>query len=1252
MSDEKEINEESVELEEITEEVIETLNDEADDELEMIDALDEPISELSEDTSLAESNQWLAQPLLTAATLDWEKIIWASILVLTILTRFWSLGDRVVSHDESLHTHYSYQYYIGDGFAHTPLMHGPFLFHVTAFSYWLFGANDFTARIPVALFGVLMVFIPWFMRHWIGRVGAIFAGVILLISPYSLYYSRYIRHDVYVIVWALIVMMGMFYYFKFKEDRSLYWVAAGLALMYATKEVAFIYTAIFGGFLIIRFLFKIGSLDWFKKAVFSINLPMMLIVLGIGMFGGSMVAELMADSSAAAIAEANGQVHEETHNALLGVLQVAGLVILSGGLFFLADGLKDKLKDYAEFDLIVLFTTFVLPMMTPLLVTFLGKNSLDYNLNRCAVPNSEALNGIQEMTYRLSDPGCRQLLLQSPITTTGLIMVLLLFVSLYVGLWWNRRVWIPAAIIFHVLFAVLYTSVFSNPWGWMTGAVGSLGYWLEQQEVARGGQPWFYYLFVTPFYEFMPVLFSLFALRMWTQHNGYRAATRFWGWMLIIGALIMGLTNWYYNGINRFVGEEFSRMPGLIALAIVLILGAVGWVVLGDTFGRTEKAAAEKRKRVTVDDWFGFVPFSMFWLIATVVAYTIAGEKMPWLSIHIVIPMAFLVGWYFNELLQDFDLAAFVQERTLIFFGLVTLLIAVSALLIGPLFVGEIQFGNQSQVGLQSVGRFMGLAVLTGFVGWLIYRMIDEVPERMRRNTWIFSTFILLGLLTSRFAWMASFPNADLTTEYLVYAHGAPATRQAVMPQLEELSQRLYGDMSLKIYYDNEASWPYTWYLREFDQRVYMGENPGPDAKNADAILVGDANYSKIEPLLGDDFEYMEFTFLWWPMEEYRNITWTSILGDPGVEGEQSLVSSPQWRQGVWDIFFYRNYDSYGDAKGTNFALGSWPLKRNMRLYIRRDALSQLWDKGVGATVIQPPVDLYAAGERPFAPNLIIGQGTLNSPRNVAVANDGRIYIADSGNHQIQVFDSNGAPSNVFGQNGAAPGEFNEPWGIAVDDEFVYVSDTWNNRVQKFTLDGEFVMQFGIGGTPATVNEGGGQFYGPRDILLGNDNTLLVTDTGNHRIQLFDRDGRFMSAVGGQGVRPGEFYEPVGLGIAPDGAIFVADTWNNRIQEFIIADNQLFPVNEWPVDAWDNSQSIVNKPYVAVDPSGNIIITDPEGYRVVYFDRGGNYIGRFGEFTGDTSGFGLPIGIATDASGQIYVVDGDLGVVYRFDPVQ
>lgn len=1212
------------------------------------DAWDEADAVLESDTNAAESNLWLQQPLITNANLDWEKLIWATIIILTIVSRFWGLGDRVMSHDESLHTHYSFQYFNGDGYSHTPLMHGPFLFHVTAFSYWMFGANDFTARIPVALFGILMVFIPWYMRHWIGRTGAIFAGIILLISPYSLYYSRYIRHDVYVIVWALIIMMGMFYYFKNRDDKSIYWIAAGIALMHATKEVSFIYTAIFGAFIVFRLLFKIGNQDWFKKALFTINFPMLLILGGLIMFGGSFAYDhlVLADAETA-----EGMV-EATSN-IWGILQVLGLFLLSGGLFFLADSIKEQLSKFAEFDLVVVFTTFTLPMMVPLLVNFLGKNPQDYNFNRCPVPGAETLSAFQESMFRLSDPVCRQLLIASPVFTTLLFMVLILAIAVYVGVWWNARVWIPAAVVFHVLFAVLYTSVFSNPWGWMTGAVGSLGYWLDQQEVARGGQPWFYYLFSTPIYEFMACIFSWLAVRMWARKNGLHATSRYWGWAMLIGLLAMGLVNWYYNGVYLLFGDSFTRLPGLAALAAVFVFALVGWFVMGDSFGRNDKQEEMRYNRLTLDDWFGFVPFSAFWLVGAFLAYTAAGEKMPWLSIHLVIPMAFLVGYYFNEVFKEFEWSEFVQEKSLIFFGLATLLIASAALLIGPIFTGEIRFGDQSQQGLNSVGRFMGLVVLTGFLAYLLYQRRDQVPQRLRSVAWTFSSFVLLGLLTVRFAWMASFPNADYTTEYLVYAHGAPATSNAVIPQLEELSKRMYGDMRLKVYYDNEASWPYTWYLRDFTDRVYFGENPSPDVRNADAVLVGDANYSKVEPFLSDDFEYMEFTFLWWPMEEYRDISWNSILGNPGLDdpNEQTVLNSASKRQGLWDIFFYRDYTVYGQNVGRDFAVGSWPLKRNMRLYIRRDALGTLWDRGVGATVIQAPIDPYAAGERPFAPNLVAGQGILSAPRNVAVAANGNMYVADSGNHRVQVLDPAGAPLFSFGENGGGEGQFFEPWGIAVDEGFVYVSDTWNNRVQKFTLEGQFVMTFGTSGSPQDPTTGGGQFYGPRDILLGPDNTLFVTDTGNHRVQMFDRDGQFLSAVGGQGVRGGEFYEPVGLAVAPDGSIFVADTWNGRIQEFIMADQQIFPVNEWEVDAWDNSQSINNKPYIAVDPVGNILITDPEGYRVIAFDRAGNYIGRFGAFTGDTSGFALPNGIATDSQGQIYVTDAELSIVYRFDPV-
>ena len=108
-------------------------------------------------------------------------------MILAIITRFYGLGDRVVSHDESLHTQYSYQFYNGDGYVHSPLMHGPTLFHATALSHWLFGDSDFASRVPDAALGCWCC-CPYLLRDWLGRRGALFASFMLLISPYVSYY--------------------------------------------------------------------------------------------------------------------------------------------------------------------------------------------------------------------------------------------------------------------------------------------------------------------------------------------------------------------------------------------------------------------------------------------------------------------------------------------------------------------------------------------------------------------------------------------------------------------------------------------------------------------------------------------------------------------------------------------------------------------------------------------------------------------------------------------------------------------------------------------------------------------------------------------------------------------------------------------------------------------------------------------------------------------------------------------------------
>jgi sugar lactone lactonase YvrE len=265
-----------------------------------------------------------------------------------------------------------------------------------------------------------------------------------------------------------------------------------------------------------------------------------------------------------------------------------------------------------------------------------------------------------------------------------------------------------------------------------------------------------------------------------------------------------------------------------------------------------------------------------------------------------------------------------------------------------------------------------------------------------------------------------------------------------------------------------------------------------------------------------------------------------------------------------------------------------------------------------------------------------VGPGEFSTPRNVTIGPDGRIYIADSGNHRIQVFDADGSFQTSWGEFGVEPGNFNEPWNLAVDESYVYVADTWNYRIQKFTLDGVLEAVYGRNGSPIDQNDPGlGLLYGPRDILLLDDNRLLVTDTGNHRLQVLDRDGNFLQSIGQFGSQPGQFNEPVGLANGPEGSVYVADTWNGRIQQFT---SDFTPAYQWSVNAW-YSQSIDNKPYLATDSAGRIYVTDPEGYRVLIFNAFGDYIGRFGSFGTGPTQFALPVGIAIDAQDNVYIAD-------------
>ena len=373
-----------------------------------------------------------------------------------------------------------------------------------------------------------------------------------------------------------------------------------------------------------------------------------------------------------------------------------------------------------------------------------------------------------------------------------------------------------------------------------------------------------------------------------------------------------------------------------------------------------------------------------------------------------------------------------------------------------------------------------------------------------------------------------------------------------------------------------------------------------------------------------------------------------------------SALTSPAMRGALWDIWLNRDYDAYGEVTGRDYSLENWSPSDRMRLYIRKDIGSLIWDYGVtpAALEVEPYVDPYADRMTTLSAGVQIGgpgeaPGQLSGPRGVAIAQSGDLYVADAMNHRVQRFSAEGVLLGEWGTFAASPeggeappGTFNEPWDVAVGpDGSVYVADTWNHRIQRFTAEGEHLSSFGTfgqTGEPAA-------FWGPRAIAVDKDGRVFVTDTGNKRVVIFDAEGNPLGQFGGFGLELGGLDEPVGIDVDEDGRVYVADTWNQRIQVFEeLAEGSFVAVAEWPLDGW-LGQSLENKPYLQVRENGDVCVSDPEGYRILCFDSEGEFSMGWGSFGGGDSQFGLPIGLAFADAGVIWVADGANNRIMQFE---
>ncbi|HEY4423098.1 MAG TPA: NHL repeat-containing protein [Pyrinomonadaceae bacterium] len=177
---------------------------------------------------------------------------------------------------------------------------------------------------------------------------------------------------------------------------------------------------------------------------------------------------------------------------------------------------------------------------------------------------------------------------------------------------------------------------------------------------------------------------------------------------------------------------------------------------------------------------------------------------------------------------------------------------------------------------------------------------------------------------------------------------------------------------------------------------------------------------------------------------------------------------------------------------------------------------------------------------------------SFNTPSALALGPDGNLYVADTGNNRIRKITPDGMVSTLAGNGSAgyvdgpaAQAQFNGPIGVAVSVRGdIYVADTYNDVIRMITTEGEVTTIAG-GGTPgyADGEQKAALFDTPSGIIVVEDSSLIVADTGNRRLRKVSAEGNVTTLpISGE-----ELSRPIGLAFSHDHFLYVTELDRSRV---------------------------------------------------------------------------------------------------------
>ena len=298
----------------------------------------------------------------------------------------------------------------------------------------------------------------------------------------------------------------------------------------------------------------------------------------------------------------------------------------------------------------------------------------------------------------------------------------------------------------------------------------------------------------------------------------------------------------------------------------------------------------------------------------------------------------------------------------------------------------------------------------------------------------------------------------------------------------------------------------------------------------------------------------------------------------------------------------------------------------------------------------------------------------FNRPFGVVLDASGNMYVAEQSNHTIRKITPTGVVvastttlAGTAGSTGTTDGtgsaaRFNNPRGVATDASGnVYVADYLNHTIRKITSAGVVTTLAGTAGSSGSTDATGSaaRFNGPGGVALDASGNVYVTDNNNHTIRKITPAGVVTTLAGRAGSRgstdatgnAARFDNPNGVATDASGNVYVADYLNHTIRKItsagVVTTLAGTAGSSGSTDATGSAARFNGPGGVALDASGNVYVTDNNNHTIRKITPAGvvtTLAGRAGsrgstDATGNAARFDNPNGVATDASGNVYVAD-------------